>query len=558
MLEVLPRTQLAPLLVSPELLLAEYATYRQALGCVQDSRVYLWGARAFLRRYPDLDSWRAAPLEEQLDLHRSLKYFAHFLFLKHYLRPTLPYLLTARPQLAQAGKRSADAAIYAQFYQLGRQLGYAEDVVEGTLNLLFYVMAHAGKRAEALTAQDLEVFDQELRAFQPLPNHRFGRRTFSSHLYRVRLWLFHAGILPESTSRYRPNPARARAQLWEGIPEPLRQVVWRYLDQLSTVRAVDTVKNLEGYLRRFFGWLARTHPEVTQLRALTRAHIEEFKLWLRDASCTTGKAYHVHTIVSTLSALRCFFQTLREWDWPEVPERPLLFASDLPIRDEPLPRFLDDAQAAALLQATRAAPDLFTRVCVETLLRTGLRKGELLRLQLDSVVQIGESYWLRVPLGKLHTDRYVPLHPEVKQLLDQWATQRGHQPPTTDLFVIHGRRISLGRIDNAVRRMARAAGLEGKVSPHRLRHTLATQAVNRGMSLEAIAALLGHRSLTMTLVYARIANQTVREQYFSVCDKLDGLYAQAAFGRSSPEAQPVPSGPELGSSFGPNENERRQ
>jgi len=79
-----------------------------------------------------------------------------------------------------------------------------------------------------------------------------------------------------------------------------------------------------------------------------------------------------------------------------------------------------------------------------------------------------------------------------------------------------------------VKRAARAAGLEERVTAHRLRHTLATQAINRGMSLEAIAALLGHRSLTMTLSYARIANQTVQEQYQSVCASLDAVYAAAA------------------------------
>ena len=47
---------------------------------------------------------------------------------------------------------------------------------------------------------------------------------------------------------------------------------------------------------------------------------------------------------------------------------------------------------------------------------------------------------------------------------------------------------------------------------------------NRGMSLEAIAALLGHRSMRMTLVYARIANRTVADEYFSVSEKVEALY----------------------------------
>ena len=63
--------------------------------------------------------------------------------------------------------------------------------------------------------------------------------------------------------------------------------------------------------------------------------------------------------------------------------------------------------------------------------------------------------------------------------------------------------------------MAKRAGI-GHVHPHQLRHTLATQAINRGMSLEAIAAMLGHRSMDMTLVYARISDRTVAEEYFKV------------------------------------------
>jgi hypothetical protein len=51
---------------------------------------------------------------------------------------------------------------------------------------------------------------------------------------------------------------------------------------------------------------------------------------------------------------------------------------------------------------------------------------------------------------------------------------------------------------------------------------------NRGMSLEAIAALLGHRSLDMTLRYAKIASRTVADEYFAVTEKVEALYGQAA------------------------------
>jgi len=530
MLETLPRTLDWLSSQVENDLVGEYMAFQVNSGYVFEGKIRPWAARAFLQRYPDLVSWRQAPLEEQLGLHKSLKYFASFLFLKHYLQPTLLYLFTARPQLAKVGRRYLYTPVYTRLDRLGQQLGYAQDVLGPTLHLLFYVMAYAGKGVEDLNEVDLHIFEHNMRMIQLPEGFSFSVRTYSQHLYRIRVLLFHAGILPKLAQRYTPHPARTREVLWTEIPQPIRQVVWRYLDQLDTVRATDTVKNNEGYLRRFFAWLAQAYPEVQHLRQITRVQIEDFKRWLQDSTCLTGKPYHRHTRKSTLSALRCFFQTIQEWDWPEAPERLLVFARDLPIPDQPLPRFLEDPKAAALLHAARTSRDLFTRVCVETLLRTGLRKGEFVGLQLDSVVQIGEGYWLRVPLGKLHNDRYVPLHPEVKRLLDEWVAQRGQNLRTNDLFVVHGRRVSLGRVDEAVKRAAHSAGIDEAVSPHRLRHTLATQAINRGMTLEAIAALLGHRSMTMTLVYARIASQTVLDQYTSVCQNLDTLYTDAALG----------------------------
>jgi Phage integrase family len=76
-----------------------------------------------------------------------------------------------------------------------------------------------------------------------------------------------------------------------------------------------------------------------------------------------------------------------------------------------------------------------------------------------------------------------------------------------------------------VHRAGRAAGVPG-VHPHRLRHTLATQAINRGMRLEAIAALPGHQKMEMTLIYARIANRVAAGEYAAVSAKIDARYGQ--------------------------------
>jgi Phage integrase family len=86
----------------------------------------------------------------------------------------------------------------------------------------------------------------------------------------------------------------------------------------------------------------------------------------------------------------------------------------------------------------------------------------------------------------------------------------------------HPQRYAIRRI---VARIGKRAGVPG-LHPHQLRHTLATQAINRGMRLEAIAALLGHRKMEMTLIYARITNRVLADEYAAVSAKIDALYGQ--------------------------------
>ena len=79
-----------------------------------------------------------------------------------------------------------------------------------------------------------------------------------------------------------------------------------------------------------------------------------------------------------------------------------------------------------------------------------------------------------------------------------------------------------------------------RVHPHQLRHTLATQCLNRGMSLEAIAALLGHRSPSMTLIYARISDENVAEQYFNATQAVEAEATAASRRRQRPRLGRAP------------------
>jgi integrase/recombinase XerD len=313
---------------------------------------------------------------------------------------------------------------------------------------------------------------------------------------------------------------------WPTIAETapvLAATTLRYLDQLALSLRPASVKRAETMLRRFAGYLTINHPEIRGLADVQRVHIEAFKRYLPTRPGKNGRPpLSEMTIRMTLGTLRTFFERVSEWGYPDAPTRVLIFNGDLPTPDTPLPKFLSDVDAAKLMRAAAQA-DPIHRLVIEMLARTGLRVGEFCALTADAVTLIKQRHWLRVPLGKLHNDRYVPLHPQLVELLE---THRASRDDDIDRLIIwKGRPLYRHQITRMINRIAKQAGI-GHVHPHQLRHTLATQAINRGMSLEAIAAMLGHKTLRMTLVYARVADQTVADAYDKVSDQVDALYTK--------------------------------
>lgn len=313
-------------------------------------------------------------------------------------------------------------------------------------------------------------------------------------------------------------PARAvRSQLDDTIED--------YLAQISLSLRPASVRAATGILGRFAVFLHAEHPEVTCVAQIGRREVESYKLWLRDRRGPKGPLA-VATVRAALSTLRMFFERVIEWGWEDAPARVPIFAGDIPKADEPLPKFLDDPTFALFMRAVRADPRPLARLVVELLARTGMRVGELCALEADAVVRIGETQWLRIPVGKLHNDRYIPLHSQLVELLAEWAEANGANGHGLLLVNEAGEPLNRHIVTRMINRITKRAGI-AHVHAHQLRHTIATQAVNRGMSLEAVAALLGHRSMRMTMTYARLADRTVADEYFAVSEKVEALYGQA-------------------------------
>lgn len=297
--------------------------------------------------------------------------------------------------------------------------------------------------------------------------------------------------------------------------------------------SADAALALATRLAHFGRFLTETDPHLDSLAGLGRQrHIEPYLNSVANAvSAKTGKAITVVDQDRRIRAVGHMLAEITEWGWDNAPTRQLIFRTDHPRKPRPLPRYVP-VDADRRLTAALEASDY--RLAADALLlarAVGLRIGELLDLELDCVHEIpGHGAWLKVPLGKLDTERMVPLDDETIALIDRICATRSTGKPlphprtgrsTQFLFTHHGRRLSQTTVRKELARSAQTAGI-GHVTPHKLRHTYATALVNAGVSLQALMALLDHVSAEMSLRYAHLFDSTVRAEYERALDLAKG------------------------------------
>jgi site-specific recombinase XerD len=490
----------------------------------QIGRSTVQAARSFSAKLERIGGWDHMSPSQQIDAIEKARSFVSWLLVTTQLTISGDLLGRVDLRLGHAARSHCPEAL-TWFTNVCAVLNTVDADVSLQWNALAKITAVTGTPAQqvnsvAFAAARTAIIDAYLA--RAMPN---SGRNMASIFHRLQLTLFHAGSL--DSHRRIPGKPSVSITAWAAVPPGFAQAAQRYVAQVDLSLAPSTVKHIEHDLREFGTWVGQTHPDIATCADMNRGHIEDYKTWVgAKHGRYTGKPLNRVSIKNRLINLHCFFDRITEWGYPNPPQRPLIFAGDLPIVDKPLPRFLDDAAATKLMRTSRADPDPLSRLIVELLARTGIRKGELLALTIDAVVQIGSAFWLRIPVGKLHNDRYIPLHPQLKEMLDDWIAN--HRPTglrSQRLLLERNRPISALRVASALSRLSHEAGI-GHVTAHQLRHTLATQAINRGMSIDAIAALLGHKTLAMTMIYARIADKTVAEEYFNVTEKVEALYGQ--------------------------------
>jgi integrase len=535
-------------------LLEDYRGYCAGLDRGADARgLRLRQAARFLAAHPDLDAWMTRPVEVRLaDLRRFQAWpLLTFAVLSGRLRLDTGLLVSRR--LGGFGRCAEDQypGQFAVLREAAARLSWSPRHIESIVRQgVVTAIAFTGRPPGELTEQDLNDLDAQIAASPRLSAAERQRR---HKLARgVRELLYEARIIdtPAGTGRV-PVPAEDRLSAAVGPPE-IRRAMTAYLTARSAQLRPGSITGMANDLACFGEFLRGTHPEITSLHELTRDHIEEFAASVRRRGYRGHRAGEQHTVGSSAAAhamitLRCFLDDITAWGWAEAPPRRLVFSSDIPRQPRMLPRALPADIDAALTDAIGRHPDPFARAGLAIMRGTGLRIGELLDLELDCVIDYGTTgSWLRVPLGKLATERAVPLDDPTLACLDALIRHRGPQRALPHprlgrdadfIFAERGRRIVPGRLRRALRQAAADAGLTGtdgqllRVVPHQLRHTYATTLANAGLSLPALMALLGHQTPEMTLRYATLASPTLRTAYDEAMGKMRRQFTLTPAGR---------------------------
>lgn len=292
-----------------------------------------------------------------------------------------------------------------------------------------------------------------------------------------------------------------------GLSEDLRRSSERALNALSL------------YLQEAFG-LTRW-PEVEE------RHLRAFLLHL-----ATNTRQQASSLRQTVSRVRRFFR------WLAQTNRVLVnVAADLawPTAPQTLPRVLSETQMARLLEQpdTEKAVGLRDRALLETLYATGVRLGELHRLNLRDF----DGRTLRIRKGKGGRERVVPVTATAAYWIERYAAtarvelmrgdwwgkgrsrqQRHPTNPAALWLAVTGRRLSSPQIDSLIRRYALAA--EVSASAHTFRHTCATHLLRHGASLRHIQQLLGHASLDTTVIYTQVELSDLRQAQAQAAENL--------------------------------------
>lgn len=293
----------------------------------------------------------------------------------------------------------------------------------------------------------------------------------------------------------------ANATTGSGQDLDFDSAVGRFLEFLRGYRSYSrlTLQSYKGDLEVFRSFLVeqaclsgppagrqgRQAGSVPPPGQITRELVIRFALSLSDAAPAT-----VRRKVACLSS---FFGFLADMGWTQGNPAHRL---PLPKLEKPMPVCLNEAEVRRLVAA---AEDPRLRALVVLLLTTGLRRAEAVSITLDDLdVENGQL----LVHGKGAKERIVPLSDMAIAEIQEYLKHRG-KVSCDRLFVNqYGRPLHPQAVNRLLDKLLEEAHLTGRgITPHKLRHTFATQLIRRGVDVRTVQELLGHADLETTARY---------------------------------------------------------
>jgi site-specific recombinase XerD len=325
-------------------------------------------------------------------------------------------------------------------------------------------------------------------------------------------------------------------------PSPFERIFQLQIQTLATTLQPGTIRYYQTCLNRFLRYVRAAHPDLRGPAQLRRdPHILG---WLRSLAEETPPLSR-RTRRACLMCVRRLFEDLIANGHP-LPND-LLLRQDFPPRDLYLPQALSPDDDALLDQHLRRTDDLLANALL--LLRgTGMRIGECRRLRTDCLRHLGGEQWaIHVPLGKLHTERWVPADDDLRRIVARILSLRGaiSNPPAASsdwlLTWPNGCWVAYDALRTFLKQASIQAGCSAPIRPHQLRHTYASTMLRAGVSLPAVKELLGHKDIRMTMVYILITQTDLQQQYHLARDKMAGTYALPDISTSAAVEAAIPA-----------------
>jgi site-specific recombinase XerD len=306
----------------------------------------------------------------------------------------------------------------------------------------------------------------------------------------------------------------------------LQQLLDWQIQNLATVLMPATIIQYRYSAKCFLSYLQTAWPEVSRASQLRRdPHILG---WLRGLY-EHQPPYANRTRMEVIIVVRRLLHDLT--GSADSPREDLFLRGDCPPHDKYLPKPLSPEDDRVLGQQLRNQANLRSEAFL--LIRaTGMRIGECLKLRVDSLRELGENQWaIHVPVGKLHTERWVPVDDEtctifrrILSLRFSTVAARGAEPSPLLLLQKNGKTPSYTAMRTELRSAARDGGCSVLPTPHQLRHTYATTMLRAGASLPVVKELLGHRAIEMTLRYVQVSQIDLQREYHRARQSMGELH----------------------------------